>query len=62
MDVALLSETHRLKADIRRLADKFYHVIASSSTPYPYAVALTRRDTEGLKSVSEIVKLCFYRK
>lgn len=31
MDLALLSEAHLLKADIRRLADKFYHVIASSS-------------------------------
>ena len=26
-----LSETHHLKADIRRLTDKFYHVTASSS-------------------------------
>lgn len=31
VDIALLSETHLLKADVRRLADKFYHVIASSS-------------------------------
>ena len=31
MDIALLSETHLLKADIRKLADKFHHVIASSS-------------------------------
>lgn len=31
MDLALLSETHLLKTDAGRLADKFYHVIASSS-------------------------------
>ena len=31
VDLALLSETHLLKTDAGRLADKFYHVIASSS-------------------------------
>lgn len=31
MDLALLSKAHLLKADIMRLADKFYHIIASSS-------------------------------
>lgn len=31
VDLALLSETHLLKADTKRLANKLYHVIVSSS-------------------------------
>lgn len=32
IDVALVQETHLLAADIRRLVDKHYHVIASSTS------------------------------
>ena len=32
INVALVQETHLLAADIRRLADKHYHVIASSTS------------------------------
>ena len=32
VDIALLQETHLLSGDVRRLANKFYHVIASSSS------------------------------
>ena len=31
VDIALLNETHLLKADVKRLANKFYRVITSSS-------------------------------
>lgn len=32
VDIALLQETHLLSGDIRRLADKFYQVVVSSSS------------------------------
>lgn len=31
VDIALLQETHLLKADVGRLANKFFHIIAFSS-------------------------------
>lgn len=43
IDIALLQETHLLAGDVRRLADKNYHVIASSSCTKTRGVAIVAR-------------------
>lgn len=50
IDLALLSETHLLKADTQRLSNRFYHVIASSSfNSKTRGVAIVAKRNLGIK-------------